>query len=712
MPSHPLPPRLLVLAALLVTSCAPPAGEPGSELEVRAAGLNVWELHAGGPPLAAVPVESIHLDRVTGALQPGGSRVLAVIHHGDRGGASLLALLGSATRMLLRTDRTSSLSTPVWSPDGERYALVVERAPRALWSGGARVLQAGGELWTGEAGAAPVRCAPALEDAGRVVGWSDDGWLLVTRLAPGDLPAEGLARVDPRSGAVRELVPAGGVAHHHGFTQVGDAIAFARVEGSISTAPAPDQRVQVLLADLDGRSRVVAEERGALPVELRLVDGELSYRLEGSSRVVTVELSSGARVERARPLARPGAPSVAPLLATFATMPYVHQVYDTPDDFAGYWACGPTSTVMAVQAFGRLKPWPVTVSTPSSHQSDFGAYVAYTYTAFGTTFDRMQTDSKGSPAHGAYGWCTDDGAGWAWRMQDYAKKHDLSSDFFGSSTFADLKAELDAGKAVVLSTQLTSAGHLITVKGYTSDGKLIVNDPYGDKTLGTYPNHDGGGAVYSWSYVSAKWHITVYGTPSQVEPAYRAVLVDQSSPATMQAGGTATVKLTYKNTGTKAWDADTRLGTSTPRDRASPFRAAGWIKENRAAAMTATQPGASATLTFSLTAPAVDETKTFTECFNLVQEGVNWFSDQGGPKDDAVCLTITVSPPGTAPIDPQPEEPKPDATPTPTPTPATPSSRPNAAGFCAVGGAADATLPGVLLLLLGLALARSRGRRR
>jgi len=191
-------------------------------------------------------------------------------------------------------------------------------------------------------------------------------------------------------------------------------------------------------------------------------------------------------------------------------MPYIHQVYDTPNEFNGNWACGPTSTLMAIQHFGRLPAWPVTVDIPSPHTSDFGAYVSREYSAFGTTFNRYQNDASGKPAAGAYGWCTEDGAAWAWRMQDYAKKHNLSSDFDGSASFAEVQAAIDAGKVVPLSTQLTSAGHIITVKGYTSDGRLITNDPYGDKNQG-YMNYRGEGAIYTWAQVGSKWFITVYG---------------------------------------------------------------------------------------------------------------------------------------------------------------------------------------------------------
>jgi len=234
------------------------------------------------------------------------------------------------------------------------------------------------------------------------------------------------------------------------------------------------------------------------------------------------------------------------------SMPYIHQVYDTPNEFNGHWACGPTSTLMAIQHWSRLEKWPITVDVPYSHTSDYGAYVSRVYTAYGTTFNRYQDDASGNPAAGAYGWCTDGGAAWAWRMQDYAKRHQLLSDFDGSSTFGEVQSALDQGRVVVLSTGLTSAGHIITVKGYTSDGRLITNDPYGDKNRG-YMNYYGEGAVYTWAQVDSPWFITVYSDqPAEIDDAE---FVSETVPdGTHFLPGEKFVKSwTLRNTGNTTW---------------------------------------------------------------------------------------------------------------------------------------------------------------
>lgn len=231
-------------------------------------------------------------------------------------------------------------------------------------------------------------------------------------------------------------------------------------------------------------------------------------------------------------------------------------------------------------------------------------------------------------------------------MQDYARKHDLSSEFVDPTSFTLIKTAIDQGKVVVIATKLTTAGHMVTVKGYTADGKLVINDPYGDKTLG-YPNWKGGDVAYSYTTVAPKWHITVRGTPAKVEPALAAVPGAVSYPATLASKASATVALTFKNSGTATWDADTRLGTTAPRDRESKFYSPDWLSKSRVVATGAVLPGATASISFTITAPSVSTEQVFKECFNLVQEGTGWFSDagQGGPGDEAVCLSITVSPP-------------------------------------------------------------------
>ncbi len=130
--------------------------------------------------------------------------------------------------------------------------------------------------------------------------------------------------------------------------------------------------------------------------------------------------------------------------------------------------------------------------------------------------------------------------------------------------------------------------------------------------------------------------------------AYAAAYVSQSFPLassalTMFAGQTVPSYIELKNTGTKTWNSSTHLGTSNPRDRVSPFADGTWISTSRLAGVSGSvAPGASFKFTFDLHAPA--KTGTYFEYFNVVQEGVAWFSDpgQGGPTDDDLEVQIVV----------------------------------------------------------------------
>jgi lysozyme len=122
---------------------------------------------------------------------------------------------------------------------------------------------------------------------------------------------------------------------------------------------------------------------------------------------------------------------------------------------------------------------------------------------------------------------------------------------------------------------------------------------------------------------------------------YGAEFVSQSfpfaseEPLQLVAGSDTKITITLKNTGGKAWDANTRLATTMPRDRASAFAGPEWPGDNRYDAVEGTvAPGE--TYTFEVTLHAPDEPGLYDEHMGLVQEGVTWFSDagQGGPPDD------------------------------------------------------------------------------
>ncbi len=153
---------------------------------------------------------------------------------------------------------------------------------------------------------------------------------------------------------------------------------------------------------------------------------------------------------------------------------------------------------------------------------------------------------------------------------------------------------------------------------------------------GTHTDPDPG---WDWNYYIQQ----VNGTPPP--PAWAATYNAQSYPATMTAGATAVVWAEFRNDGTSSWThCATKLGTSGPRDRTSPFcTPANWrcadgsnpgCNRPTDVDQSSVAQGSIGRFTFILTAPSTPG--TYTERFQLVQEGVTWF----GPE---ITWTITVT---------------------------------------------------------------------
>jgi uncharacterized protein (TIGR03382 family) len=129
---------------------------------------------------------------------------------------------------------------------------------------------------------------------------------------------------------------------------------------------------------------------------------------------------------------------------------------------------------------------------------------------------------------------------------------------------------------------------------------------------------------------------------------YAASYVSQSFPLatstlTMTEGDVIPSYIELKNTGTKTWDSNTKIGTTEPRDRSSVFADGTWLAPNRLAAVKGTvAPGATYKFEFDLAAP--EKPGSYDEHFGVVEEGVAWFGDpgQGGPADDDLEVKILV----------------------------------------------------------------------
>ena len=155
-----------------------------------------------------------------------------------------------------------------------------------------------------------------------------------------------------------------------------------------------------------------------------------------------------------------------PPSATVVEVPYLHQLWDTPDDFDGGWSCGPTSCLMVVQKYQKLPDHPISCSWPDPHTSLWGWYVPNEYSFAGYTYD-IDGLAKGDVwVKGAHGFiCRELGAAYWAYMVDFCNQHGLTSWQAGTS-FGALTAEIDAGYPMYASTSVLGYGHIIVLVGY------------------------------------------------------------------------------------------------------------------------------------------------------------------------------------------------------------------------------------------------------
>jgi hypothetical protein len=218
-------------------------------------------------------------------------------------------------------------------------------------------------------------------------------------------------------------------------------------------------------------------------------------------------------------------------------VPYIHQLWDTPDEFHGSWACGPTSALMVLAYYGLLEARPIQISKPTLHTSLYGWYISTVFTHRGKIFSE-KSDTKTGSAAGLYGAVVDrigDGWGAHWAsnrgrgikpvmdvflptVKNKAKiieqPKQNGSRFLQRQTAEDaMKACLDSGHPLIVSGFFNNKlDHLIVVRGYFRDSngvlQWIVNDPYGFKTDQSY---DGNNVVYSFEEINPKWLVVFSG---------------------------------------------------------------------------------------------------------------------------------------------------------------------------------------------------------
>ncbi len=112
-------------------------------------------------------------------------------------------------------------------------------------------------------------------------------------------------------------------------------------------------------------------------------------------------------------------------------------------------------------------------------------------------------------------------------------------------------------------------------------------------------------------------------------------------PFELEPGEEVSGFLEMRNAGTETWrPGEVFLGTTEPRDAASPLAGPDWVAPNRAATIDrVVAPGETGRFAFTLRAPSV--VGEYPQYFNLLREGVAWFATPG---DAQLQVRVTVVP--------------------------------------------------------------------
>ncbi|MDX1931021.1 MAG: C39 family peptidase [Capsulimonadales bacterium] len=195
-------------------------------------------------------------------------------------------------------------------------------------------------------------------------------------------------------------------------------------------------------------------------------------------------------------------------------IPYLSQVWDSPDNFDGGGACGPTAMLMILAFHGKLPERPVAIRDSYPHLSRWGGHIPEIQNAV--------CDPQLGAVHA--------------RMLDYLRPFypKVAIYYDARATLDRVKRELDAGRPVILGTTVTPAGHLIVARGYLADGRLLCNDPAGNyyeaarsgspagswsPTGNRYWNGGGERAVYEWETLGVRWVMTLDGADRESDRA-------------------------------------------------------------------------------------------------------------------------------------------------------------------------------------------------
>ncbi|HDP69123.1 MAG TPA: hypothetical protein ENN20_11600 [Candidatus Marinimicrobia bacterium] len=109
-------------------------------------------------------------------------------------------------------------------------------------------------------------------------------------------------------------------------------------------------------------------------------------------------------------------------------VPYLHQVYDVPDWFWGYYACAPTTAAMLLAYHNILPKWPVTCASPYRHTSLWGRYICERYFYREQDYNYSSSPAGHTSGKGGYGYMWGTGGSPNSRMANYYEKHGMNTD--------------------------------------------------------------------------------------------------------------------------------------------------------------------------------------------------------------------------------------------------------------------------------------------
>lgn len=180
------------------------------------------------------------------------------------------------------------------------------------------------------------------------------------------------------------------------------------------------------------------------------------------------------------------------------SIPYVHQVYDTPSWHYGHGSCAPSAAAMVLAYYNILPPWLVVCPSPYQHYNYYGRYVCEKYRYRQIEYSYMDPDGDDNPSWGGYGFMWSTGSPYS-RMADYYRYHGLAATQSESPAITEALTEINELRPYTMCVLLTSAGHLIIAHGVGAETHtLIFHDPYGNKNTPGYPSYDGQYARYDW----------------------------------------------------------------------------------------------------------------------------------------------------------------------------------------------------------------------